>query len=116
MIALASIVGIFLLVYFVGYPVASLCLKKEAKRLSKLYNDTKSSGNGGAGQAVAIQPEMRPKYRIFPPLPKDLQTPFILLAKLSLAALFSFWLAGLMNGAINKNIMCLLIGIVFSDG
>jgi hypothetical protein len=94
---------------FVGYPVASLCLKKEGKRLAKLY-DPKA-----AISASESASETRSRIAFIPELPKSLQTSNILLAKLALVALLSFWLAGLTKGTINKYVICLVAGVFFTE-
>jgi hypothetical protein len=107
-----ALLAVLLLVLqgFAGYPIASFCLKKEGKRLAGKYDSgAKSSGS------VSAKPEIRPKYRIFPPLNKDLQTNSILLAKLALIALLAYWVAGLLNNVINRNIMFLIFGIAFAE-
>jgi len=93
---------------FIGYPVASIALKKEARRLSEVYN------KGQAGGAPAAKTAVEEKHLI-PALPADLQTPNVLLAKLALAALLSVWLAQLTSNVVNKYIICLIVGVVFCE-
>lgn len=93
---------------FFGYPVASFLLNKEAKNLLTTFrkNENKASTNNiEAKEAIA-------KKRLIPELPKNLQTSFILLAKLAVTVVFSFQLAELTNGLIHKFVMCLIIGIL----
>lgn len=110
-----SLLALLLLVLqgFVGYPVASICLKKEAANLAKEYNGIKASGKAaGAETAAAL-----PVKKLLPAFPKDYNSIFVLLAKLSLISVLSFWLSGVLKPIIdiNKNIMCLILGIVFSE-
>ena len=97
---------------FFGYPIASICLSKEAKRIS---NKLKSGEYNISKEEVAAAKEEKPKFKIIPELPKELQTSSILLAKLGLAALLSYKIAGLTNGVINKYVMCLVVGIVLKE-
>lgn len=111
--AAAPEIGIFavLLVVlqgFIGYPVASLCLKKEAKRLAGGFKPGTADAEGSAE-------ERKSKIRFIPALPKDIQTSNVLIAKLALVTLLSFWIAGLTKGAINKYIVCLVFGVVFCE-
>ncbi|MCE5256906.1 MAG: hypothetical protein LLF89_08700, partial [Spirochaetaceae bacterium] len=114
---MVSLLALLLLVLqgFVGYPVASFCLKKEAKLLAKQYKESNGAAGTGADAGFGEEVEIRPKYRFIPELPKSAQTPYMLLAKVSLTALFSYWFAGALGGVIDKNIMCLLIGIIFTE-
>ena len=99
---------------FFGYPVASFMLNKEAKKLLKNYVPTKAkvaAVGAGAGVGVAKQP-VKAKKKLIPTLSKDLQTPYILLAKLGLVALLGFKLAALTNGIVHQYVMCLFVGVV----
>lgn len=99
---------------FFGYPVASYFLNKEAKKILKNAKETgvnKDNVNINDNKNV----EEVSKKKLIPPLPKNLQTSFILLAKLSLVALLSFKLASFTNGVIHKYVMCLLVGIAASE-
>jgi len=95
---------------FFGYPLASYFLNREAKSILKRKKDEiVSKGNLNIkdtdGQVVS-------KKKIIPLLPKEFQTNFILLAKLSLTALLSIKLAELTNSIIHPFVMCLFVGIV----
>lgn len=92
---------------FLGYPIASICLNKESNRIKMLYKDGNLETDNGDNNM-----ESRPKYRIIPPLPENLQTTFIYLAKLSIVAVIGFKLAELTNGIVNKYVMCLIVGII----
>lgn len=94
---------------FFGYPVASFFLNKESKRLLKDFRENNMTNveNNITSEVIVA----KTKRRLIPPLPKDLQTTFILLAKLAVAALLSFKLASYTNGIIHKYVMCLLVGI-----
>lgn len=98
---------------FFGYPVASFMLNKEAKKLLKNYDPSKSNfATVGAGSGVGVAAEpVNVKKKLIPALPKDLNTPYILLAKLGLVALVGFKLAALTNGIIHQYVMCLFVGV-----
>ncbi|HBD64689.1 MAG TPA: hypothetical protein DC038_09665 [Clostridiales bacterium] len=92
---------------FVGFPVASFCLSRESKRILK------EGANGQNNVAEATeQGAASTKKTLLPPLPKDLQTTFVLLAKLSIVALLSFKLAELTGGIVHKYVMCLFMGVI----
>lgn len=95
---------------FFGYPVASFFLNKEAKNLLKNFKGKRLNDDIEDDTKNII--EDPPKKTLIPPLPKDLQTNFILLAKLAITAFIGFKLADLTNGVIHKYVMCLLVGIV----
>lgn len=94
---------------FFGYPVASFMLNREAKKLLKTFHEN----NGKASEVeteVAVEPKKERK-KLIPPLSKDLQTTYILLAKLAIVAFVSFRLAALTNDVIHKYVMCLFVGV-----
>lgn len=88
---------------FFGYPIASFLLNKEAKSLLNNFNDKKC-------REIESKEEVKEK-KLIPELPEDLQTNFILLAKLGLVALLGFKLSELTNGLIHEYVMCLLVGV-----
>lgn len=97
---------------FVGTPVASFCLKKEARRVLALGN------TGTAGDILVDNKEVleevsdEPKRRIFPPLRQELQTSSILLLKIGIVAFLAVKVSELTGGAINSLIVCLIFGII----
>ncbi|WP_097026419.1 hypothetical protein [Clostridium peptidivorans] len=103
---------------FFGYPIASICLRKEAKRLSKELKEGKSNINNKkatAEMAAAAENTVKPRKYLIPALPKELQTSSILLAKLGLAAVLSYKIAALTGNVVNKYVVCLIIGVALKE-
>lgn len=100
---------ILVLQSFFGYPIASLLLKREAKRVLKNHRGHENSSTENEGTSIS---NVSTKFRIIPPLRQELQTPFILLAKIAIAALISVQLAALFDNVIHRFIVCLIIGII----
>jgi len=98
---------------FVGLPVASICLSKEAKKLHGQYKAGEFRSEDASSSKKA-DPE-QPTWRLFPAFPKELQTPFILLMKTVLVGWLAFQAAALTGGAVNKYILCLIFGMVFYE-
>lgn len=92
---------------FVGLPIASYCLSREAQRLLK----------NGTAVDIDIQEakDYRPKWRLIPPLPQAWQSPFILIMKVMLVGWLSVQFAHLLNDVVHRFIMALLFGIVFTE-
>jgi hypothetical protein len=97
---------------FIGLPIASYSLKREAGRLIKGFR---------AGEAVdtssskgASDPEV-PTWRLFPALPKALQTPFILIAKALLIGWLAVQVANLTGRVIHPFVIALIFGIIFYE-
>ena len=97
---------------FVGYPVASLSLKSEAKRIKAKIDagELKVDVSAGAVQAAAAG-----RRKLIPALPDKYNTPNAILAKVILVALLSVWVSSLFNDAINKLVWCLIFGVLCKE-
>ena len=97
---------------FVGYPVASLCLKSEAKRIKAKIDagELKVDVSAGAVQAAAAG-----RRKLIPALPDKYNTPNAIIAKVILVALLSVWVSSLFNDAINKLVWCLIFGVLCKE-
>lgn len=96
---------------FVGYPVASLCLKSEAKRIKAKLN----SGELSASDLEASKAAEGSHKKLIPPLPAALNTPNAILAKVVLVALLSVAVSGLFHDAVNKLVWCLIFGVLCKE-
>ena len=96
---------------FVGYPVASLCLKSEAKRIKSKLN----SGELSASDLEASKAAEGSHKKLIPPLPAALNTPNAILAKVVLVALLSVTVSGLFHDAVNKLVWCLIFGVLCKE-
>ena len=96
---------------FVGYPVASLCLKSEAKRIKAELN----SGELSASDLEASKAAEGSHKKLIPPLPAALNTPNAILAKVVLVALLSVTVSGLFHDAVNKLVWCLIFGVLCKE-
>ena len=96
---------------FVGYPVASLCLKSEATRIKAKLN----SGELSASDLEASKAAEGSHKKLIPPLPAALNTPNAILAKVVLVALLSVTVSGLFHDAVNKLVWCLIFGVLCKE-
>lgn len=97
---------------FIGIPVASFCLKREASKALKAFRDGGAKDSGAAKKGA--DPEV-PSLRLIPALPKALQTPFVLLAKTILVAWLAVTVAGLFKNVVHPYIFALVFGIIFYE-
>lgn len=96
---------------FVGYPVASLCLKSEAKRLkAKLDAGEMSLADMEAQKAAAAS-----KKKLIPAIPAKYNGSNVILAKVALVGLLATFVSGLFNDAVNKLVWCLIFGVVCKE-
>lgn len=93
---------------FFGYPVATFFLNKEAKKILAQKHQVEKSEEKMKGEEKTAK-------KLFPALREDLQTTYVLLAKLALGTMLSFKLAELTGGVVHKYVMCLLVGIVLTE-
>lgn len=99
----------------IGYPLASMFLRKEARRLVKGYNDGSISWTRTVFDASTATDATPAKKKLIPPMPAKYQTPYILLAKMCLVSLLSFELSKLTGGAVHKYVICLILGVVAQE-
>ena len=97
---------------FVGYPVASLCLKSEAKRIKAQIDAGELQVDTAAG---AVQAAAAGRKKLIPALPDKYNTPNAIIAKVILVALLSVWVSGLFHDAINKLVWCLIFGVLCKE-
>ena len=96
---------------FVGYPVASLCLKSEAKRIkAQLDAGELSAASQDAEKAAAAS-----RKKLIPALPAKYNTPNVVLAKVVLVALLSVFVSSLFHDAVNKLVWCLIFGVLCKE-
>ena len=79
---------------FVGYPVCSLCLKSEAKRVRSLVE----SGQELKGVTAKIVTDAAPKKRLIPYIPDKYNGPNIMMAKVAFFAFLATITANAING------------------
>ena len=96
---------------FVGFPVASLCLKSEAKRIkAQLDAGELSVASQDAEKAAAASCK-----KLIPALPAKYNTPNVVLAKVVLVALLSVFVSSLFHDAVNKLVWCLIFGVLCKE-
>ena len=97
---------------FVGYPVASLCLKSEARRLKAKLDagELKADTSASAAQAAAAG-----RKKLIPALPDKYNTPNAIIAKVIVVALLSVWVSSLFHDAVNKLVWCLIFGVLCKE-
>ena len=100
---LVFVTMLLILQSFVGVPIASFCLRREARRLKVEF------ANGAQALAAAEKAERK---KLVPPLPKKLRTPFILLCKTFLVAALAVAAAKLTGNKIHPFVMALVFGVV----
>ncbi len=89
---------------FVGSPLSTICLKKQASKFLKSGELPKLAGESGRQYS----------FRIIPDMPAKLQTTFIIIAKVAIVAIIANLLHMVLT-FIDVNIMYLLCGIVFCE-
>lgn len=96
----------------IGYPLASMFLRKEARRLVRGYNAGSIKWTRTFFEDHSAQEAVPAKKKLIPPLPEKYQTPYILLGKMCIVSMLSFWLSSLTGGAVHKYVICLILGVI----
>ena len=104
-----------LLVYvmqgFLGYPLTAIALKKEGESLLKKYRES--------GEKIEIQDDKNkdapPRFPIFKPLNEKYKTPYMLLLKLSVIGVLSYYVQIFTGGKVSQYVVALLLGILFAE-
>ena len=92
---------------FFGYPLTALMLKKETKRLVAQVR----SGEVDLVTHHAAQGEdKKSKWRIFPPVPEEYESTYVVLLQVGILALISVQLAPLLH--VNQFVLCLFAGVI----
>ena len=94
---------------FIGIPIASFLLRKEARLFIGNAENIKryaQSDENAAGDGT--------KRRLLQ-LPRSFDTPIILLTKLAIVAMIANYIAGLTHGKINYLLAAMLLGVLFTE-
>ncbi|NLJ79033.1 MAG: hypothetical protein GX329_06700 [Tissierellia bacterium] len=100
---------------FFGFPVASILLGKEARKVRDEFRENGSVVESKVVSSGTSDVVLGEKPKLIPPFPAYLQTPYVLLAKLGIVAVIGFQLAHLLNDIINPNVMCLIVGVAAKE-
>ncbi len=89
----------------IGMPLAANLLKRDVRKNWDKIISTHQA-------AIANNDNAKKEKKLIPPLPREYQTPFLLLAKLALVAWLAVSFAGLLNNVIHPYIMTLVFGLL----
>ncbi|MFW5786813.1 MAG: hypothetical protein ACOCV3_00955 [Halanaerobiales bacterium] len=113
-IAILAIV-MYVMQGFVGYPLTAIALKKEGKRLLKIFRDDGDELKSLQKYVVKEEMEEESSFKIIPSLPEKYQTVFVILAKLALVAWASVAFTELIGGVVSEYVICLLFGVIAAE-
>lgn len=95
---------------FIGIPIASLCLKGEAKRLKALMG-----GKGFQAETAKGQEDGKSGMRIIPQIPAKYLSGNVIVAKLAIVSVISTVIANATDGKLNKLVVCLVLGVLLKE-
>ncbi len=106
-------ITMFVIHSFFGYPLTSMCLKREGRRvLEDFKKNGKNTDLVGQTEDEACS-ENSKSTKLIPPLPAAYQTSAMILLKLMIVGIISSWLSNLTGGALNQYVICLILGVIF---
>ncbi|WP_027624354.1 membrane protein [Clostridium lundense] len=115
---LASILAIVMYVMqgFAGYPLTAICLKREGKRLLKLYNSTEENEKmKSIAEASAVIEKKAENKKLIPPIPAKYNTTATIFAKMAFSSYLAVKVAALTNNKLSPFVLCLVFGIILQE-
>jgi len=107
---------IYVMQGFAGYPITSIVLKKEGKRLLQQYRSGKLSAEaqGTAAAEVAATAVAKPELKLFKNMPEKYNTDFFKFLRLSLVAYLAYLTSTLLAPVVTVSpfVLCLLFGVI----
>ncbi|MEH7493869.1 hypothetical protein [Neobacillus niacini] len=108
---------IYVMQGFAGYPITSIVLKKEGKRLLQQYRSgqlaEKAQGKAAA-EVAAASAAAKPELKLFKNMPEKYNTDFFKFLRLSLVAYLAYLTSTLLAPvvAVSPFVLCLLFGVI----
>ncbi|WHY01263.1 hypothetical protein [Neobacillus sp. DY30] len=107
---------IYVMQGFAGYPITSVVLKKEGKRLLQQYRSGKLAvePQGQAAAEVAAAATPKPELKLFKNMPEKYNTDFFKFLRLSLVAYLAYLTSTLLAPVVSISpfVLCLLFGVI----
>lgn len=105
---------IYVMQGFAGYPLTSLVLKKEGKRLLQQYREGGLSAANAEVAAAAAEPAPVAELKLFKNMPEKYNTDFFKFFRLSLVAFLAYQVSTLLAPVVSISpfVLCLLFGVI----
>ncbi|MFJ5761503.1 hypothetical protein ACIQAA_20825 [Neobacillus sp. NPDC093182] len=107
---------IYVMQGFAGYPITSIVLKKEGKRLLQQYRSGQlaEKAQGKAAVEVAAEAAAKPELKLFKNMPEKYNTDFFKFLRLSLVAYLAYLTSTLLAPVVTISpfVLCLLFGVI----
>ncbi|RHW40368.1 hypothetical protein D1B31_12530 [Neobacillus notoginsengisoli] len=106
---------------FAGYPITSVVLKKEGKRLLTLYRSGQMTAykeqETAQSEVAAASETAKPKFNLVKNLPEKYNTDFFKLFRLALVAYLAYLVSALAAPVVSISpfVLCLLFGVIASS-
>lgn len=95
----------------VGFPIASYLCKKAVRVRAEFLNGNLASSTANSDE----QEEKKRAWKIFPNKPDKYNGANYMLAKLAIVACIAQQLSQLTNGKLNMLVICLILGVIFTE-
>lgn len=108
---------IYVMQGFAGYPITSIVLKKEGKRLLQQYRSGKlaiEAEGKAAAEVAAATAVAKPELKLFKNMPEKYNTDFFKFLRLSLVAYLAYLTSSLLAPVVSISpfVLCLLFGVI----
>lgn len=94
---------------FIGYPLTALALRSEAKSILGKFR------SGNIEKTLTEDIKIEKNKKLIPPMPKEYQTTYIILLKLSILVGISIFITNLINEVVSRYVICLIIGAIGAE-
>lgn len=108
---------IYVMQGFAGYPITSIVLKKEGKRLLAQYRSGKLAVSEIAAKEVAAAAVAQKELKLFKNMPEKYNTDFFKFFRLALVAYLAYLVSTLLAPVVSVSpfVLCLLFGVIASS-
>ncbi|MEK9200037.1 hypothetical protein SFC08_16545 [Lysinibacillus halotolerans] len=108
---------IYVMQGFAGYPITSIVLKKEGKKLLTEYRNGRLAAKESIGEAAVTKEEPKSQFKLINSIPEKYNTEFFKLFRLALVAYLAYLVSTVLAPIVEISpfVLCLLFGVIASS-
>ncbi|MFL0506569.1 hypothetical protein ACH0B5_12540 [Ureibacillus sp. 179-F W5.1 NHS] len=108
---------IYVMQGFAGYPITSIVLKKEGKKLLTEYRNGNLAAKESIGEAAVTKEEPKSQFKLINSIPEKYNTEFFKLFRLALVAYLAYLVSTVLAPIVEISpfVLCLLFGVIASS-
>lgn len=108
---------IYVMQGFAGYPITSIVLKKEGKKLLTEYRNGRLAAKESIGEAAVTKEETESRFKLIKNIPEKYNTEFFKLFRLTFVAFLAYLVSTVLAPIVEISpfVLCLLFGVIASS-